>query len=193
MNTVRAVTNLMKQIKWILTSAYNFLSHCERKALKACKTTSHHNLDCVQSRWQKSHQSIVHCIAFNALSTARILINKTVNFLVRKKCKVSIFFSLLQRFKEAFPVQRTIIRIDLLTALSYYISVPLHNAIFLVVSCNVWQGLPSLTSHSLLLWRVYIFQWPVAIYRWQNLLRSCNYIVYLKDVRAQKLPTHRFF
>ena len=51
------------------------------------------------------------------LTNAKILNYKTVNFLVeRSPAKVLIFILLLQRFKEKNSVQRTIIRIDLPTA-----------------------------------------------------------------------------
>jgi len=145
MNTVRAATNLI-QIKWILTFTFNSLFHCERKPFKACNTTSHHNRDSVCN--QVTRESPKYCLRFlsNALINTKILNYITENFVITKKSKILIFILLLQRFKEKCSVQRPLIRINFLKEVISFLFhyVMLH---FWAILRNVWQGLPSLTSH----------------------------------------------
>ena len=146
MNTVRAATNVMIQIKWVLTSTFNSLLHCERKPFKACNTTSHRNRDSACN--QVTEESPMYCLRFlsSALINTTILNYITDNFLIRKKSKMLIFILLLQRFKEKCSVQRPLIRINFLKEVIIFLFryIMLH---FWAILCNVWQGLPSLTSH----------------------------------------------
>ena len=81
------------------------------------------------------------------LTNAKILNYKTVNFLVRKKSGQSPYFYFVTSEIQRKNLRSAHNHQNRFTDSSYYISIPLHNAIFSLVLYNVWQGLLSLTSH----------------------------------------------
>ena len=89
------------------------------------------------------------CILSNVLTDTKILNYRTDNF---PKSPKSLFLQLVTsktqiNFFRSAPTQQ-----NQFSDRGYYFSIPLHNFLmlhFLAVLCNVWEGLPNLTSHLL--------------------------------------------
>ena len=85
------------------------------------------------------------CIAFNAFTNSKILNYKTMNFLVKKEVQSPYFYFVTSEIKRrTFPLAPTLQ--NHISERGYYFSdyIMLY---FWAVLFNVWQGLPSLTSH----------------------------------------------